>query len=174
MLGNLRIDDYPVGIAIIVLSVVVSLSCQIIITKFLGKETLRKSHEVGGYYLSLVGTTYAVLLGLVVFDAMAKFQRAEKIVETEAKSIIAIFSLSEQFSKEETIIKDLIRDYVDEVIDNEWSMMGNGQTSGKKLNRTLKTSKAFTPLFSRRRSHYGKADKIEPDQQILAFPRRNG
>ena len=131
MLGNLHIDDYPVGIAVILLSVAVILTCQIIITNLLGKEALRKSHEVGGYYLSLVGTTYAVLLGLVVFDAMAKFQRAEKIVETETKSILAVYSLSEDFPKEEAIIKGLLRDYVDEVINNEWSMMGKGEISEK-------------------------------------------
>lgn len=131
MLGNLHMDDYPVGIAIIFLCVAVIITFQIMLTKLLGKERLRKSHEVGGYYLSLVGTTYAVLLGLVVFDAMAKFQRAEKTVETEAKSLLAVYSFSEQFPKEEALINGHLRDYVDEVINNEWSMMAKGQTSEK-------------------------------------------
>jgi len=131
MLEQLHIDNYPVGIAVIFLSVTVILTIQIIITKLLGKEALRESHEVCGYYLSLVGTTYAVLLGLVVFDAMAKFQRAEKTVEIEAKSLLAVYSFSEQFPKEEAIIKGLLRGYVDEVSNNEWSMMANGQVSEK-------------------------------------------
>jgi hypothetical protein len=42
MLEYLHIDDYPVGIAVISLCVTVILICQIIITKFLGKEALRK------------------------------------------------------------------------------------------------------------------------------------
>ena len=157
MLENFRIDDYPVGIAAILLSVAVIITCQIIITRFIGKEALRKSHEVGGYYLSLVGTTYAVLLGLVVFDAMAKFQRAEKIVQTEAKSVVAVYSISEQFPKEEAIIKGLLRDYVDEVINNEWSMMGKGEISEKARHLVLTlihTIKKIEPITQNQQGVY--------------------
>ena len=41
------------------------------------KSALRCPMKSRGHYLALVRTFYAVLLGLVVFDAMSKFQDAD-------------------------------------------------------------------------------------------------
>ena len=40
-------------------------------------QNFRLDHYTIGLYLALVRTFYAVLLGLVVFDAMSKFQDAD-------------------------------------------------------------------------------------------------
>lgn len=97
MFENLQLDHYPVGVAVIISSVFLVLFIQSLIERFLGQETLRKAHEVGGYYMSLVGTFYAVLLGLVVFDAMSKFENADRNVQSEAKAALTVFSLAAQF-----------------------------------------------------------------------------
>ena len=109
-LDYIRMDHYAVGIPVMLGSIAIMLWLQSLIKNLIGRETLRKAHEVGGYYLALVGTFYAVLLGLVVFDAMTKFQNAEKTVESEAKSLLTIFSLSEQFPQQETQIKGLVKE----------------------------------------------------------------
>jgi hypothetical protein len=51
----------------------------------------------------LVGTVYGILHGLVVFDAMSRFQAAEKAVTSEAKSLLAVYSLSAQFPQQPSI-----------------------------------------------------------------------
>ena len=89
----------------ILFAVGVVLLCQAIVRRFISNETLRKAHEVGGYYLTLVGTIYGILLGLVVFDAMSKFQAAERTVNSEAKSLLAVYSLSNEFSAYKNPIK---------------------------------------------------------------------
>ncbi len=94
MLENLTLDRYPVGIAAIILLVTAVLFCQAIIKNLISHATLRKAHEVGGYYLALVGTVYGILLGLVVLDVITKCQAAERTVNTEAKSLLAVYSLS--------------------------------------------------------------------------------
>jgi hypothetical protein len=130
MFENLALDHYPVGIAAIAASVAAVLYCQAILRKFIDKEMLREAHEVGGYYLSLVGTVYGILLGLVVFDAMSKFQAAEKAVNSEAKSLLAVYSLSEQFPQHPSI-KALVQEYVKDVINDEWPLMTKGEVSKK-------------------------------------------
>ena len=42
-------------------------------------------HEVGGFLLSVVGTIYAVILGLIVVDSLAKFQQARQATESRGQ-----------------------------------------------------------------------------------------
>ncbi|MEK8095551.1 hypothetical protein WOC76_24140 [Methylocystis sp. IM3] len=137
MLDHLALDHYPVGVAAIALSVAIVLACQIAMRKIISPETLKKAHEVGGYYLALVGTFYAVLLGLVVLDAMAKFQTAEKTVQNEAKALLSILSLAEQFPREQASIKAFVRDYAREVAADEWARMEKGEISQRAQNDLL-------------------------------------
>lgn len=136
MLQNLALDRYPVGITAIILLVAAVLFCQVIIRNLISYDTLRKAHEVGGYYLALVGTVYGILLGLVVVDAITKFQAAERTVNTEAKALLAVYSLSGQFPDQQASIKSLVRDYVKEAID-EWPLMEKGEESKKAYNNLI-------------------------------------
>jgi hypothetical protein len=156
MFAHVSLDRYPVGVAAIALSVGAVLVFQAIVRKSIGPETLKKSHEVGGYYLSLVGTFYAVLLGLVVLDAMGKFQSAEKTVQNEAKALLSIHSLSEQFPGEQAAVKDLVKSYAREVADKEWALMEKGQVSAKAQHTLL--------LLAR---HVKSLDPKTPNQQSV-------
>lgn len=129
MFENLQLDHYPVGVAVIISSVFLVLFIQSLIERFLGQETLRKAHEVGGYYMSLVGTFYAVLLGLVVFDAMSKFESADRNVQSEAKAALTVFSLAAQFPESEAAIRTLVHDYVRAVVKDEWVLIEKGEVS---------------------------------------------
>jgi len=129
MFKNLALDQYPVGIAAILLLLGVVLFLQSVIRRYISHETLKKAHEVGGYYLALVGTLYGILLGLVVFDAMSKFESAERTVNSEAKALLALYSLSEQFPTAQAPIRKLVRDYVNDVINVEWPLLQRGEIS---------------------------------------------
>ena len=83
-----HLDYYWVGIPAIIAATILILYAQILVKKYIGIESIKKCHEVGGYYLAMVGTFYAVLLGLIVIDAMTRFQQAEKNIAVEASSLI--------------------------------------------------------------------------------------
>lgn len=158
MSGSWHLDHYPLGVAVIVLSVVAVLFLQSVIERFLGEETLRKAHEVGGYYMSLVGTFYAVLLGLVVFDAMSKFEDADRTVQSEARAALAVFSLSAQFPEHEPAIRTLVHDYVRDVIDKEWTLMGEGKvskTANEDLVNLLSVVESIAPKTQNQQAVYG-------------------
>lgn len=124
---DLPLDQYVYGIPAILLSVLGAICCQLLVKRILGAETIRQCHEVGGYYLSIIGAFYAVLLGLVVFDSLGKFQEAEKTVELEGKAALAVSVLATQFPKHDAAVQAILRRYLDQVIDTEWEMMARGR-----------------------------------------------
>jgi len=131
-LVHFDIDRFAVGGFYISLFVLVSALGQVIVKKLMGAETIALCHEVGGYYMSVVGSMYAVVLGLVIFDAISNFQDASLAVKDEAKALLAVYSLADQFEgRGKKEVKDLAAEYAKEVVENEWQMMDQGQFSPK-------------------------------------------
>jgi Protein of unknown function (DUF4239) len=125
-------DLFAVGAFYISLFVVLSAMGQVLVKKMMGTETIALCHEVGGYYMSIVGSMYAVVLGLVIFDAITNFQDASMAVKDEAKALLAVYSLADQFEgKGKQQVKALAADYAKEVVENEWRMMDQGDFSPK-------------------------------------------
>lgn len=110
-MGNLALDHYPVGVVVILLAIFLSIVCQAFFTNVLGAQRLRESHEVGKYFLSIAGTLYAVLLGLVVVDAMSKFKEAEKnckVLYGEGQAMLALVMLERALANGAVV--DVFRD----------------------------------------------------------------
>ncbi len=117
-------DSYFTGIILIIISIVLAVAGSILVRKTARTDSLRKSHEVGGYMLSVVGTMYAVLLGLVVVDAMSHFQEGIKLTEQEANSLADVFLLAERMPEPTgREVQELCRHYAERVINVEWGMM---------------------------------------------------
>lgn len=124
------IDNFYVGATIIIGICMASIIGLLLVRKYCHLERLRQCHEVGGYLLSVVGTMYAVLLGLVVVDAMTKFQEARQVVEAEANSLADVFILSECFDKQKALtVRKLCDKYVTEVVEQEWPSMAKGKVN---------------------------------------------
>src|ERR1700730_11411600 len=56
--------------------------------------TLRTHHEVAGYLLSIVGTLYSVLLGLIVVNTQSQYQQANIMTQKDADSCLDLFHLA--------------------------------------------------------------------------------
>ena len=151
------LDQYRFGIPAIILGVIAAIVCQTLLKRCLGHETIRKCHEVGGYYLSIVGTFYAVLIGLIVFEALSKYQLAEQSVENESKSLIAIHTLAKRFPEQEQSLRPAVRAYADEVIATEWAKSGERHDSPKArvlLMRIIDTILSIEPRSDNQRALY--------------------
>src|SRR5262249_31905796 len=130
--SKMHIDSYFNAITIFTLGVALSVVGLIWVRQKVHIDSLMENHEVGGYMLSVVGTMYAVLLGLVVVDAMTRFQEARSIVEAEANSLADVFVLSRRFPEEkQKKIESLCLGYVTEVVQVEWPLMNEGKKSFK-------------------------------------------
>ena len=116
------------GTMLVLAATGLSIAGLLVARKVFDLQKLRESHEVGGYLLSVVGTLYAVLLGLIVVDAMAKFQNARLVTEEEANNLADVFVLAASLPKDlcNHVRKDCIQ-YADQVIKSEWPKMDKGE-----------------------------------------------
>jgi hypothetical protein len=154
---NLNLDYYRFGLPALLCVVALILYAQVLVKRRLGAATIHKCHEVGGYYLSLVGTFYAVLLGLVVVDAMNKFQQAETTVDKEATALLKIYSSAERFPENRQMIESLVTSYRDEVVHREFELMAYGRTSEIARTRALellRTIKRIEPVSENQKAIY--------------------
>lgn len=95
-----------------------------------GTEALREGHTASGNLLAVVGTLYAVLLGLVVVDAMARFQHAMDSVQTESNCVADIYLLAARLPEPQRgRVHRYCRDYTRAVVDLEWPAMEQGRMS---------------------------------------------
>jgi len=84
-------------------------------------STLKAHHEVAGYLMGVIGTLYAVLLGLVIVDVQSKYQQARMMEESEASAIVDLFFLAGSFSQKVKIeIRKDLNDYVNQIVNSEW------------------------------------------------------
>lgn len=126
-----HLDYYWIGVPAIIITTILILYAQVLVKRYLGNDTIKKCHDVGGHYLAMVGTFYAVLLGLIVVDAMTRFQQAEKIVAAEASSLLKIYIGTESFPEQKDKLQKLIDEYVKETTEVEFPLMENGQISAR-------------------------------------------
>jgi|AGTN01.3.fsa_nt_gi hypothetical protein len=122
---------------------------------------LRRNHEVAGYLLSIVGTLYSVLLGLIVVDTQAKYQTAKSMTQQEADSCLDLFHISYTmpFETRSRIHHDL-QEYLRIVDEEEWDSItktGEFDESSKTAFRDIWwTITDYEPKTTRGIEAYGK------------------
>ena len=152
-----HLDYYWVGVPAIIVATILILYAQILVKKYVGIETIKKCHEVGGYYLAMVGTFYAVLLGLIVIDAMTRFQQAEKNIAVEASSLIKIYIVADRFPEQKDKIEKIIEEYTQEITAVEFPLKGEGKISTRATDLAfsmLQTVKVIEPVTENQKAIY--------------------
>jgi hypothetical protein len=100
----------------------------VVLRRFGYFRSLIISHEASGQYLSIVGTLYAVLLGLIVVDAMERFQNAVTLVGQESNALAELIYLSGRMPGPlQAEVHRRAGDYARLVIDEEWHRMTRGE-----------------------------------------------
>ena len=119
-----------VGPAAVAGGILAALAMVAVMRWLLSADTLRQAHDATGNLLSIVGTLYAVLLGLIVVDAMVRFERAMDEVQDESNCLADIFMLANWFPEpQRDRIRELCRTYANEVVEVEWPLMARGRMS---------------------------------------------
>lgn len=147
------------GIGLVLGGILVALAMVAAMRRLIAAEVLRAAHDATGNMLAVVGTLYAVLLGLIVVDAMVRFERAMDEVQQESNSLADIFLLADRFPEpQRSRIQNLCRTYAQQVVDVEWPMMARGKMSVEARRTGLALAKAL--------------DDFEPvtEAQKIVFP----
>ncbi len=128
----LALDSYAGGTMLILGSVAAGVAGLLLVRRLINTSNLVACHEVGSSLLSVVGTLYAVILGLIVVDAMSRFQEAHQVTDGEANALTDLIILSRHLPAEKHAeIHRKARLYSDLVIGEEWPMMDHGRFSLK-------------------------------------------
>jgi Protein of unknown function (DUF4239) len=100
-----------------------------IVRKFFHKVQFEKHHEVAGYLLTVVGTMYSVLLGLIVVNVQGKFDQAKQMAETEANSCSDLWNYCRGLPGEvRYTIRMPLKDYYVSVQNEDWEAIAAGET----------------------------------------------
>jgi hypothetical protein len=124
----MKMDSYISGVLLVGGCTVISVAGLLFVRRFLHTRNLISSHDVGGYLLSVIGTMYAVILGLIVVDAMGRFQEARLTTERESNALANVILLSKQLPSEKRIqVQRLTRKYIAHVLEDEWPILDYGE-----------------------------------------------
>lgn len=146
-------NSYVLGFFIVTSTTLLAVVGMLVVRKMVSLDRLTSFHEVAGYFLSVVGTLYAVLLGFIVVDSMQQMQDVRVLVSQEASGLANIFLVSEGLPEPlRTDIRKNCHNYADEVINDEWPLLQGGHYSQKTFSSVFKIWKAiatFEPKTNR-------------------------
>jgi hypothetical protein len=153
-----KLDSYLSGFLMVGASAVLAIVGLVVVRRVLHARNLISSHDVGGYLLSVVGTLYAVILGLVVVDSMGKFHEARLKTEQEANALADLILLADQMPMDHRErLRKLTLDYVDRVVRVEWPTMDHGRHDPESRRAAIDLIEAvcgFQPVSDKQRTIY--------------------
>jgi hypothetical protein len=112
------------AIAVFILWVCLTVIAFVLIN-FLWPADKRTGHnEIVGWQLSVIGTTYAVILGFILFNVWSNFRAADINADEEANALVSLYRLSDALpdSAKNKIQQDARR-YAQIMIQEEWPDM---------------------------------------------------
>jgi len=85
-------------------------------------------NDLIGSQLSILGTTYAVILGFMLFAVWNAYREADLNVDLEANAVVDIYHLAQGLPEPQRAqLQNLARSYVDVVLNRDWPQMGAGE-----------------------------------------------
>jgi len=86
-------------------------------------------NDLIGWQLSILGTTYAVILGFMLYAVWTSLGEANLNVDFEANAVVDVYHLAAGLPQpQRSQLQQLARDYVETAISQEWPQMGRGET----------------------------------------------
>lgn len=154
----MEFHGFGLGVLIILVAVAAAVLLVALGRELYAREKLQQAHDLTGNLLSVVGTLYAVLLGLVVVDAMQRFAAAFAAVQEESNSLADIFMLADNLPlPQRETLQSACRTYARQVVELEWPLMARGQVSGD-ARRTafslVQTLRGFEPATESQKAVY--------------------
>lgn len=123
-------------------------------------EKRRAHNDLIGWQLSILGTTYAVILGFMLYAVWTSFEQAELNVGLEANAVLNIYRLADALPQpQRTQLQTLARSYVDLVINQEWPQMAKGDVPRKstainaEMWKTVISVKSALPMETNAQEH---------------------
>lgn len=122
--------NLPQSIALILAIVASAMACLWLLHRTWPREQRRKDNDLVGWQITVVGTTYAVIIGFMLYAVWTNFEAADANAEAEADSLVNVARSAQGLAPaQKSKVQSLARDYVDSVLTQEWPAMSNNRVS---------------------------------------------
>jgi len=116
------IESYTV----ICLSMAAALLLVAVLNRVWPIENRKMINDVTGWQLAVLGTTYGVILGFMLYTVWEGFRAAQTDANLEATSMLNVYRLAGGLpSPQRDSIRELARNYETAVVDKEWPAMAH-------------------------------------------------
>jgi hypothetical protein len=116
--------DTPQDVFIVIVGLACALSFMAAVNYYWPAEKRRAHNDLIGWQLSVLGTTYAVIVGFMLYTVWINFGAADLNADAEANSLVNVYRLSDGLPADQgTKLQSLARAYGDAVVDHEWGEM---------------------------------------------------
>jgi hypothetical protein len=120
---------------IVILYVGISIAGLLVIRKLYPHYKCKLHNDIAGFIFATLGVIYAVLLAFIVVITWQDFDKAQDVTVNEANCIAALYRDATPFPAEFRVeLKSKLTNYVRDIINEEWQMMGTGQRSASVQN----------------------------------------
>jgi hypothetical protein len=93
------------------------------------REKRQVHNDLIGWQLNIIGTTYAVILGFMLYTVWTDFVAAKLNVDLEASALRDVYRLSEGLPEQQRVqLRSESRAYAEAVIQQDWPEMARGLT----------------------------------------------
>jgi hypothetical protein len=123
-------------------------------------EKRRAHNDVIGWQLSILGTTYAVILGFMLYAVWTNFGAADLNVDLEANALVNVYRLAAGLPEEQRVqLEKLALSYADAAINQDWPQMRHNlvpdesQQINRDMWKVLMSVKAASPVESTAEDH---------------------
>jgi hypothetical protein len=152
--------DSAQNVVIFIVCVAASLLFVTLLNRTWPAEMRHAHNELIGWQLGILGTTYAVILGFMLYTVWTNYGAAELNADLEANALRNVFRLAEGLPAQQRVqLEAECRTYADAVINHDWPEMANRQIPEESHNinkdmwRTLMSVKTATASESLAEDH---------------------
>jgi len=115
-------------VVVLILATIGSLLFVAALNRFWPREQRRAHNDLIGWQIGILGTTYAVILGFMLYTVWTAFGDANLNVDLEANALTNVYRLSEGLPEKQRMqLEKDTRDYADVVIQRDWPAMAQSR-----------------------------------------------
>src|SRR5271170_6007902 len=116
------------NIVILIVTMIASMLFMVLLDRTWPRDQRRIHNDLIGWQLNILGTTYAVILGFMLYTVWTTFGDANLNVDLEANALRNVYRLAEGLpTQQRALLETQSRAYADAVVNQDWSEMANAQ-----------------------------------------------
>jgi hypothetical protein len=118
------------GILVVSLASSIAVAGLLLVRRLTSLNLHEEHNDVAGFIYSVLGVAYAVVLVFVLISVWERYEMARERVDQEATALVAVYFHADELpDSERRQIQQLATSYAQVVIDEEWPLMEDGQSS---------------------------------------------